>query len=133
MCWFIYFHVVLQKDTPNSRLKIAPVPEKGYSSYVGAFPDFSMPKGICGCGWVRDNGGGIIDIAIATIRHFVAQPPVKRVDAWWAWGGVEKAARPQKEEAITAEDCVSRNAKSELAPDICYRITEPAKFRHDPP
>jgi hypothetical protein len=132
MCWFIHFRVVLQKDTPHSRSQIAELP-KGCATCDGTFPEFTIPKGFCGCSFVcRDTAGrdgcGIIDEAAATLRHFIAQPPVKRIDVWWHWETNQAASRPAEEERIELGELLARNAALRLGPDVCYRVTDLSKF-----
>jgi hypothetical protein len=78
------------------------------------------------------DGRGIIDEAAAIIRHFLAQPPVKRVDIWWHWElGAITASRPELEVPIELDDFLGRNAAENLSADACYRITDPSKFVHN--
>jgi hypothetical protein len=132
MCWFIHFRVVLQKDTPHSRSQLAVLP-KGCATYDGTFPEFTIPKGFCGCGFVcRDAAGkdgcGIINEAVATLQHFIAQPPVKRIDVWWHWETKHTASRPIEEERVELKEFLACNTALQLRPDVCFRVTDLSKF-----
>ena len=129
MCWFIYFDVVLQKDTPAQRARVRP-PEEGSADLGGAFPAFTIPRGVCGCGFVEGQGGGIVAGAAAVLGHYLRQPAVKRVDVWWHWNRAGERARPGGEERMAWETFVGRNAAADLGPDCCYRLTDSAKFQH---
>ena len=130
MCWFIHFRVVLQKDTPHARDQIAPLP-KGCAACTPTFPLMTIPNGMCGCGYVLEAGGGIIPEAVATMRHFLAQPPTKRVEIWWRWeSGLAVPNLPVAEHPIELTEFVSQNTTRQLKPETRYRVTDPTKFAH---
>jgi hypothetical protein len=128
VCWFIHFRVVLQKDTPQARGQIGPLP-KGCAVCTSTFPVMTIPDGMCGCSYILGDGGGIISEAVSTLRHYLAQPPTKRVEVWWRWeSGLAVPNPPVTECSIDLNDFLAQNTTQQLKPEIRYRITNPAKF-----
>ncbi|MEI8197657.1 MAG: hypothetical protein WCI73_17315 [Phycisphaerae bacterium] len=88
-----------------------------------------MPAGICGCSYVKgQKGEGIVAEVVATLRHYLAQPPIKRVDVWWHWYHGNEDFIPELQRPITLEDFLRGNQALLLAPDVRYRLTDPAKY-----
>jgi len=131
MCWFIRVRVVLQKDTPHSRAKVAPLPPN-CEPHDGEMTDFVLPKTMCGCGHVlragKDNEAcGVIEPVTLTLGHYLSQEPVKRLEVWWSWGSASPKV-PETEVRMPYAQFLEENRARRLRPDVRYRLNRPEKY-----
>ena len=128
MCWNTHIRVVLQKDTPAVRARL-PAPPANEFTLEGGFPDYRVTNSRCGCGTVVEpDGGALKESTLTYLRHFLAQPAIKRVEVRWWWG--DEQNRPEAGESrLELAEFESRNAAGSLEAGVTYRVNNPEAFQ----